>query len=167
MGPGHLAVGLAAKPAAPNLLLIFLLIACEALDLLSILFTFIGIEDIGISQTDLTQGVTIIVPGSIAWSHGLFMSITWSFLFAALAYLVFKDRQVGMIIGLVVFSHWILDFIVHGPDLPLFFKGSQTVGLGLWSSGPGLIISIILEFVLIAGGIAIYLVDRRRRSVPG
>ena len=73
MGPGHLAVGLAAKPAAPKLLLIFLLIASEALDLLSILFTFIGIEDIGISQTDLTQGVTIIVPGSIVWSHGLFM----------------------------------------------------------------------------------------------
>ena len=134
MPPGHLAVGLAAKPAAPNLSLIFLLIASEAPDLLSFLFTFIGIEDPGISQADFSQGVKIIVPGSIAWSHGLFMSIIWSFLFAALAYQVFKDRQAGMIIGLVVFSHWILDFIVHGPD---------------WNS------------------IAIYLVDRRRRSVPG
>ena len=47
MGPGHLVVGFAAKPAGRNLLLIFHSIASEALDLLHFLFTFIGIEDPG------------------------------------------------------------------------------------------------------------------------
>jgi hypothetical protein len=64
----------------------------------------------------------------------------------------------------VVFSHWILDLIVHIPDLPLFLEGSLLLGLGLWGSGPGLIASIILEFTLLAGGLAIYLVFRKRNK---
>lgn len=75
MGPGHFPVGFAAKPAVPVSLLIFLFIASEALDLFHRLFTFIGIEDPGISQTNFSQGVIIIVPGSIAWSHGFFIRV--------------------------------------------------------------------------------------------
>lgn len=163
MGPGHLGVGLAAKPAAPKLVLVFLLVASEALDLLSFLFFSLGIEDPGISQTNLSQGVQIIVPGSIAWSHGLFMAVIWSAFFGSIVYLVFKDRRVGVIISLVVFSHWVLDFLVHGPDLPLLFEGSPKVGLGLWTSGPGLLFSIFLEVVLLAAGIAVYIKARKRK----
>lgn len=65
MGPGHLAVGLLAKPAAPKVLLLVLLIASEALDLLSFVFIALGIEDPGISQTDLNQGIQVLVPASI------------------------------------------------------------------------------------------------------
>lgn len=162
MGPGHLGVGFAAKVAAPKLFLLVLLIASEALDLLSLLFISLGIEDPGISQIDLSQGVQIIVPGSIAWSHGLFMSIVWSLVFGLITFLVFKDRRAGLIIGLVVFSHWVLDFIVHAPDLPLLFESSPKVGLGLWTSGPGLIFSILLEIVLLAGGIVVYFTARNR-----
>jgi hypothetical protein len=54
--------------------------------------------------------------------------------------------------------------IVHSADLPLLFEGSATVGLGLWASGPGFIASVVLEFALLAGGVAIYLVARKRRS---
>ena len=70
----------------------------------------------------------------------------------------------GMILGLVVFSHWILDFIVHIPDLPLFLEGSPNLGLGLWGSGTGLIASIILELALFAIGIAIYLAWRKHHT---
>ena len=59
-------------------------------------------------------------------------------------------------IGLVVFSHWILDFIVHPADLPILFNGSPRVGLGMWTSGTGLILSVILDLSLLVGGIAIY-----------
>jgi membrane-bound metal-dependent hydrolase YbcI (DUF457 family) len=113
----------------------------------------------------LDQGLKVLVPASIPWSHGLFMSVVWSVVAAAIAYLIYQDRRTSSIIGLVVFSHWVLDFIVHPGELPLFFNGSPTVGLGLWTSGPGLIVSGILEIGLLAGGIAIYLVTRKREAL--
>jgi hypothetical protein len=160
--PGHFAVGLAVKPAAPKVPLVFLLLATEVLDLLSFGFQAAGIEDFGVSQTDINQGVRVLSLASIPWSHGLFMSIVWSVLAAAIAFFIYWERRTSTIIGLVVFSHWVLDFIVHLPDLPLLFNGSPLVGLGLWSSGPGLIISGILEVALLVGGIAIYLQTRKR-----
>jgi hypothetical protein len=66
-------------------------------------------------------------------------------------------------IGFVVFSHWILDFIVHPPDLPLFLSGSPKLGLGLWTSGFGLILSGVLEVVLLAGGIVVYVFARSKK----
>jgi hypothetical protein len=79
-----------------------------------------------------------------------------------LTYLVDKDRRTGVVFGLVVVSHWILDIIVHVPDLPLFFEGSPLLGLGLWGSVPGLIAATVLEIVLLAGGILIYVTPRRK-----
>jgi hypothetical protein len=84
---------------------------------------------------------------------------------AVIAYLVYRDRRASSMIGLVVFSHWVLDFIVHAPDLPLLFKDSPKVGLGLWTSGTGLIISVILEFALLAGGFAIYMAARKQKCL--
>lgn len=66
--------------------------------------------------------------------------------------------------GLVTFSHWILDFIVHSPDLPIFGKNSLPLGLGLWNSGPGFIISIILEFILFTGGLMIYRLACKKKA---
>ena len=83
---------------------------------------------------------------------------------AAAAFLFYRDRRTSIVIGLVVFSHWVLDFIVHLPDLPLLFDGSPLLGLDLWGSGSGLIISIILEIVLLAAGVAIYTVTRKSKA---
>ena len=90
--------------------------------------------------------------------------MVWSVLAAAIAYLFSRDRRTSIAIGALVFSHWVLDFIVYS-NLPLDFNNSQLVGLGLLNSGLGVIIGIILEFGLIAGGIAIYFVTRKRRTV--
>ena len=164
MGPGHLGVAFAAKPLAPKAPLWTLLVASEALDILCFGFVAIGMEKVAVSQTDFQHGVQTITPGAIPWSHGLFMSIVWSVLFTTIAYWFFKNWRTSGMIGLVVFSHWILDFIVHPPDLPLLFRNSPELGLGLWTSGPGLILSAVLEFVLLGGGIAIYLISRRRKG---
>jgi membrane-bound metal-dependent hydrolase YbcI (DUF457 family) len=165
MGPGHIAVALAAKPVAPKAPLWAYLVACELLDLLSFLFLAIGLENPATSTVDLTNGVQFIVPGSIPWSHGLFMSLVWSGLAALLAWLFLRDRRVTVTVGLVVFSHWLLDLIVHLPDLPLFFEGSPKVGLGLWGSGPTFIASMILEFVMLGIGLAMYL-NWRKKNTP-
>ncbi len=163
MGPGHFAVAFAAKPVAPKAPLWTLLIASEALDLLCFGCVAIGLEKFGVTQVSLAGGIRIVIPGSIPWSHGLFMSLVWSALAAGIAYLVFPDRRASGVLGLVVFSHWVLDFIVHLPDLPLLFGGSPQVGLGLWTTSPGLIASGVLEVALLAGGIAIYFAARKKK----
>ena len=164
MGPGHFGIGLAVKPLVPEAPLWTLLIASEALDLLSFGFIALGMEKVAVSKAYFEHGVQTTTPGLVPWSHGLFMSVFWSIIFAAIAHLAFKNWETSRMIGLVVFSHWILDFIVHPPDLPLLFENSPQVGLGLWTSGQGLIASIVLEFAILIGGIVIYTAWRKQRK---
>jgi hypothetical protein len=57
-------------------------------------------------------------------------------------------------VALGVFSHWILDVIVHRPELPLAGAGSPLAGLGLWDRLP---IALALETLLLLAGVALYL----------
>ena len=99
MGPiGHFAVGLAAKPLAPKVPPGVLFLATVILDVLAIAFAFVGIES---------------VKTGIPWSHGLFMSGIWSVAAALLAVRVYREYRAGLVVGLLVFSHWVLDFISH------------------------------------------------------
>ena len=92
------------------------------------------------------------------------MSLVWALLAAGIAYLIYRNRKIAGVIGLVVISHWLLDFIVHPPELPLLFSGSPMVGLGLWTTSPGVVVSIFLEVAMLAGGLAIYLIRRNKRA---
>lgn len=164
---GHLGAGLALKPAASKLPWWGLLIACEALDLLCFGFSAAGIESLGNSQTDLSHGVTALSLAHIPWSHGLFMALVWAVIAFAVGMLIFRERISGLVIGAAVFSHWVLDFIVHVGDMPLFFEGSPLLGLGLWGTGTGFLAAAVLEFTLFAGGIIIYLTwTKRNRAKP-
>ena len=92
---------------------------------------------------------------------GLLMSLVWSVVIFGLTYLITQRLRDSVIIGLVVFSHWVLDFIVHNPDLPFAFTSSHRLGLSMWGSGPGLVISGILEVILLGTGLWTVLVLRR------
>lgn len=164
MGPGHLGLGFAAKRIAPKAPLLVLLAATEVSDLLCFGFMTAGLEEMADTTVAAKQGIRIVSPGHIAYSHGLLMSVVWSVLAAILARRIYRDRRTGNVIGGLVFSHWVLDFIVHQPDLPILFDGSPELGLGLWGSGPGLILSGILEVALLAGGIAIYARTRQQKA---
>ena len=145
---GHFALGLAAKPAAAKVPLFVLLIATLTLDLLYFVFAFAGIE--GINK-------------EIPWSHGLFMSVIWSVAAALLGVRIFRDYRAGAVIGLLVFSHWVLDFISHPmgfgnpqpPDLPLLFHGSRKVGLGLYNS-ISVAQAILIEVAMFIPGAVVY-----------
>jgi membrane-bound metal-dependent hydrolase YbcI (DUF457 family) len=158
MGPGHLAIGLAAKRATPRTPLIILLVASELIDLLCFAFIFAGLERSS-EQLNLSY---------IPWSHSLFMSVVWSLVIGAIVFLFARDRRMSLVIGLVVFSHWVLDFIAHDPDLPLFFGNSPLVGLGLeWThTANGLVVhyaqGLIVEIGLLIGGFVIYWNTRKR-----
>ena len=152
---GHLAIGFAAKPAGPKIHLGMLLAASWLLDILYFIFAFAGLE----SVKNLTN------PGAVPspYSHGLFMALIWSSLAGLLAWRLYHCRRAGLVIGLVVFSHWVLDFISWN-NLFLFFDGSPKVGLGLFNAmGAD---TLYIEIGLFLAGIVIFLTVPRARSTP-
>ncbi|MCL4369490.1 MAG: MBL fold metallo-hydrolase [Chloroflexi bacterium] len=165
MGRGHFGVGLAAKRFAPRAHLGVLLLASDALDLLWAVFHFAGIERID------RKGRQTSAP----WSHGLFMSGVWSAIAGLLGARLYRDNRTGVVIGLLVFSHWLLDFVSHpmarvslkpftvtptAPDLPVFFDRSPKVGLGMYNSVGGVIAGVVAELGLLALGIVSYVRTR-------
>jgi membrane-bound metal-dependent hydrolase YbcI (DUF457 family) len=159
----HASIALMAKPIAPKAPLWVLLAATQVPDLLSFGFMAAGIEHGAVTRLDFEHGLQYLSPASIVWSHGLFMSVVWSVVVAAIAFAFLRDRRTSAVIGLMAFSHWVLDFIVY-PNMPLFLDDSPMIGLGLITSGPGLILGILLEIALIGGGIAIYVTTRKRKA---
>lgn len=163
-GIGHLAAGIAAKPAVSSIPLWALLVAGELNELLYFIFSATGLEPRAAFTMDFTQGVRYLTAGSNPWSHGLFMSVVWALVAAGIAFLYFRRWREAATIGLVVFSHWVLDFLMHA-NLPLFFAGSPLVGLGLENSGPGFIFMTVLDLVLVTAAVAVYWSARRRSAV--
>ena len=97
------------------------------------------------------------------WSHSLSMAFVWAVAVGRVAAAVLRHARAGLIIGLTVLSHWVLDFFMHRPDLPLW-PGGPEVGLGLWNSIP---LTLLVEGVLFAAGVAIYLRATRARDRVG
>ncbi len=161
----HASIGLMTKPLAPKAPLWALVAATAVPDLLYLLaFHPAGIEHEAVTHFDCDHGLQYQRPPAIPWSHGLFMCMVWSAVVAAITFLFCRDRRTSSVIGLMVLSHWGLDFIVY-PIMPLFFDNSQMIGLGLMTSKRGFIASVILEISLITGGIATYRETRKRTTV--
>jgi hypothetical protein len=160
-GLGHLAAGFAAKPIAPQIPLWVYLVASETNDLLYFIFTSVGLEKSVATTISFTEGIRYLEPVVNPWSHGLFMSVIWSALAVGLAWLIYRESRVSLVFGLVVFSHWIFDFLMHS-NLPLFFEGSPQVGLGLENTGLGFLAITIFDLVVLAAGITIYFRTRNQ-----
>jgi membrane-bound metal-dependent hydrolase YbcI (DUF457 family) len=148
---GHFAVGFASKRLAPKANLGWLIAAPLFLDLIWPVFLLLGLE-----KVQIEPGNTAFTPLNFVHypiTHSLLTAAVWSVLFA-LVYFAFSRYLTGaIIVGFGVLSHWLLDVIVHRPDLPLY-PGSQTMtGLGLWNSVPG---TVIVESLLFLAGLLIY-----------
>ena len=155
---GHLAVALAAKPMAPRLSLGTLLAAAFALDLLWPLFLLTGVERVVVEP-----GVTAFTPlrfESYPWSHSLLLAAGWG---VALALPARRHRAAAFTLAGLVVSHWLLDFVTHRPDLPLW-PGGPLAGLGLWNSVTW---TFVAEGALLAAGLVIYLRATRPRVAAG
>jgi hypothetical protein len=162
---GHLAVALAAKAATDKVPVGVLILAAYSNDILKLGFKAIGLETSGRLYGDLQRYDTAFSPGYMPWSHGLFMSVVWALLATIIAYIIFRDQGSAIVIGLVVVSHWFVDFIVHPAELPIFFSSSHLFGLGLWTTATGFKFSMFLELVMMVGGLTIYFVQRRKRAM--
>ncbi len=156
----HIAIGFASRPSSKKVPVGILILAAEFIDILAIVFAILGIEK----------------TGYIPWSHGLFMSAIWSVIMAIFASLIYRSYRSGLLVGSLVFSHWLVDFVTHPmgavfggrplpPDLPLLFYGSPQVGLGLYNYS--LLEAYVIEYGTLIVGVVIYMVHaikNRRRS---
>lgn len=91
------------------------------------------------------------------------MALVWVLVFGGLAAVRLKAVGAGVLVGAVVVSHWVLDFVTHRPDLPLW-PGGPEVGLGLWHSVPG---TLIVEGALFVVAIELYRRAFRPRDAIG
>lgn len=159
---GHFAVALAAKKAAPKTSLATLFIAAQFVDMLWPIFLLLGLEHVRIDA-----GNTVVTPLDFydyPISHSLVGAVGWSVLFGAVYYFRRKLSREAVIVALVVFSHWILDFISHRPDLPLFGNDSVKFGLGLWNNFTA---TFIVEFSLFALGAYLYATTTTAKNKTG
>ncbi len=102
------------------------------------------------------------------WSHSLFMAIIWSVIAALIALYFLHDSRTSIILGLLVFSHWIIDFIsqpmtfvVPNSASPLLhpFGGSPSIGLGVWSTELGVFLGEFGSLIIV---LAIYLLTWKK-----
>lgn len=119
-------------------------LAVQFIDIIWSVLTIFGIEGSSVSA----EGVPVF---HIPWSHSLLTSLLLA-LFAGAVFRLLKPsagaRGFWVIAGLV-FSHWVLDLIVHRPDLPLCPGGTQMFGFGVWNFP---IVAYTLEMGLMAVG---------------
>jgi hypothetical protein len=163
---GHQAIGLAGRSKTPWISLGAWFMAVQFLDLLWPIFLLLGWEHVRI-----VPGITRLCPFDFydyPITHSLVGALAWSAVFAA-GYLILgkgvagERRRGALLLGAGVFSHWLLDLLVHRPDLPVLPHGPY-VGLGLWNVPAA---ELLIEGALYVAGIAIYLRATRARDAIG
>ncbi|MFN8486213.1 MAG: hypothetical protein U0350_01395 [Caldilineaceae bacterium] len=152
---GHLAAGLALKKAEPRINLGILFFASLLADFLLGLFVLFGIEQVHVPANFADIHYLMF---TFPYSHGLLASVLWSLLGFGVVQLLWRTKgaqkwRVGLVIALAVFSHFLLDWIVHAPELPLLGETSPKLGLGLWNH---LGLALTLETGLVFVGLALY-----------
>jgi membrane-bound metal-dependent hydrolase YbcI (DUF457 family) len=131
---GHFAVGFAAKRYAPRSAEGVLITTPLLADVLWSVFLLLGWE-----QVRIDPGNTRYTPFdfvSYPWSHSLLMLCVWATAFAAIYHAITRCWAGAAAIWLGVVSHWVLDWVTHGPNMPLN-PGGTRYGLGLWNSIAG------------------------------
>ena len=127
---GHYAAALAARAVEPRATLWSYVLGCQAIDIAWSGLVLAGVEK---ASVDPNLPGSSLVLSYMPYTHGLPTAVLWSIAVGAGLMLLLKlPWRVGLVLGLVVFSHWVLDFLVHRPDLPLLWDEPK-VGLGLWN----------------------------------
>lgn len=153
---GHFAAGMAGKKLHPSVSLGTLILAAQFLDLLWPSLLLLNLERVVIAPAN--SAVTPLAFSHYPISHSLLMVIGWGTLFGLLYFAFTKDRRAALLLGALVVSHWVLDLIVHIPDLPLYPGNSPKIGLGLWNSA---VLTIIVEGAIFLIGITLYVRTKR------
>ena len=158
---GHYGVSFAAKALRPSIPLWLLFLAVQLVDVFWAIFVILGVEKVRI-----VPGITATNPLDLyymPYTHSLAGAAAWS-IAAAVLYRLGRGSSgwiTAGVVGAAVFSHWVLDLLVHRPDLPLY-GNSVKVGLGLWNYP---VTAFMLEAALLFGGMFYYM--SRTRPLDG
>jgi hypothetical protein len=159
---GHTALALAAKRRAPEISLGWLLAATIMLDLVSPVLLFFGFERVTIGSTgpSFVRMTFLEYP----WSHSLAVALGYGAIVFGLARWRRVSTASALLLGALVVSHWVLDFISHVPDMPLWPGDSPKVGLGLWTSIP---LTFAVEGTLFVAGVWLYFTATKAKDKIG
>ena len=163
---GHYGVSFLAKKADDSIPLWVLFLAVQLLDVVWAPLVLLNVEKVRI-----VPGFTATNPLDLyyyPYTHSLVAAIAWAAaaaiadrLWTGLSRRAWRGSAGAALVGLAVFSHWVLDFVVHRPDLPLY-DDTAKVGLGLWDRP---LLAFGLEAALLLLGLRIYLARRPERGV--
>jgi uncharacterized membrane protein len=153
---GHLGTGFGAKAAAPKVSLGTLLLAAVLVDLIWPTLIFLGIE-----LVEIRPGATRVMPLDFVHypiSHSLVAVLVWAGFFSLVYFLARSYKRGAIVVGALALGHWLLDAIVHIPDLPLVPGSDLRAGLGLWQSIWG---TLLIELGIFAVGVWLYVRSTR------
>ncbi len=157
---GHYSASFLGKSADKRIPLWLLFLAVQFLDVLWSIFILLGVEKVR------------IVPGFTAsnsldlyympYTHSLLGALCWSaFAYIACQFVhALRGQRIGLIVAAAVFSHWILDLIVHTPDLPLYDNVGK-MGFGLWNHRGA---AFALEMAVLLSGAALLYRNMPRKA---
>ncbi|WP_296716795.1 hypothetical protein [Erythrobacter sp.] len=157
---GHFApalVAAAVSPRSPRLGTLF--VAAQLID-----WGFFGLALIGVEKLRVDPGASVMVPLDLyhmPYTHSLLGAGIWALACLLVVALAQRDAFAGVLAGLVVVSHWLLDWLVHVPDLTINGDPPK-LGLGLWNYPA---VAMPLELLLVGGAFAFYV--RRTRGPLG
>lgn len=106
-----------------------LFIAVQVPDIIWGILILLGVEKANINPSLTSNPLDL---SYMPYSHGLLSCIVYSLLIVAILLLFKTKKQIAWWMGLAVFSHWLLDFLSHRPDLPVY-GDTMKIGLGLWN----------------------------------
>lgn len=149
---GHYGPAFGAKAALRIVPLWVLFIAVQWMDVCWSVLVLLGVEKLRV-----IPGFTQASPLDLYYmpfTHGLIGALALSAIFGGIVAAFFRARRgaVFAIVAAAVFSHWLLDLIVHVPDMPLW-ENTMKVGFGLWHWAW---ISVPLEIAALLAGAWLY-----------
>jgi hypothetical protein len=142
---GHFATAYAAKRVSPRVSLGTLFAACQLPDLIWPWLTLAGVE-----RASIAPGDTAFTPlrfDSYPLSHSLATVALWGAAFGAVHFWRKQRSLDAVVLALLAVCHWLLDFVSHRPDMPLW-PGGPRLGLGLWNSVPATILGELTLFAI-------------------
>jgi hypothetical protein len=149
---GHYGVSLAANPLRPRVPLWVWFIAVQWMDVVWSILVLLGVEKLRIVPgfTEVSALDLYYMP----YTHSLPGSIVLSLLLGAIVAMFVSENRATtfLLVTAASFSHWVLDLLVHVPDLPLYDDRAK-VGFGLWRV---VALSLPLELILLGIGAWLY-----------
>lgn len=156
MFAGHVGVALAVGRLERRVNVGVFVIAALLLDIWLWLFILLGWESVNIPASFAATHQTDFV---FPYSHGLLAAGIWSALAGAVASRLYSRLsgatwRVAILVAAAVFSHWLIDVLVHRPEMPLAGSASTVVGLALWNNMP---IALLVEAAIVMVGMWLFL----------